>query len=320
VIGCNDMTESNERNEKTAFLNASWVNVGGNTLKILVEGGIGLYFGSLALVADAAHSVADLLASVVVLIWGQLYYSEPDRNHPHGHKRIEPLTALFVGAVLIGIGVKLLYDSSVTLFHGSEVTYSVLLFVGLGVGAVLMTAVYLYTIRVNRHLNLPSLAALAKDSRNDILTSLAAMIGIVGVSAGHPWLDPAAGALVSLLMIYEGGWIGYENINYLTGAAPPEEKQEEIQRVLRSHPEVRGVHDFTCFYTGPVLEVETHVEVDGTHTLHDAHDIEEDLLNRVRALNNIYDVHIHLDPSGIGEWKDAPEPAPDPDEPSGGSR
>lgn len=77
--------------------------------------------------------------------------------------------------------------------------------------------------------------------------------------------------------------------------------------VLRNHPQVEGIHDFAAYFHGPVLEVEVHVEVDGTLTLREAHDLETELATSIRQIENVGDVHIHLDPSGIGEWKDATE-------------
>ena len=82
---------------RRGFTRASAVNVTGNAAKILVEAAAGLAFGSVALLADAAHSVGDLVASGVVLVWGRSVYSDPDDTHPHGHQRVEPLAALFVG-------------------------------------------------------------------------------------------------------------------------------------------------------------------------------------------------------------------------------
>jgi len=75
---------------RDGFARASWANVLGNVVKIVAEGSAGLAFGSVALLADAAHSLADLVASVVVLVWGRSAFDEPDTTHPHGHDRIEP--------------------------------------------------------------------------------------------------------------------------------------------------------------------------------------------------------------------------------------
>ncbi len=298
------MTGTDERR----FARASWANVLGNAAKILVEGAAGLAFGSVALLADAAHSIADLIASVVVLVWGDTRFKDPDASHPHGHSRIEPLTALFVGAVIVLLGLNLLYESALGLAFGTDAVFSPLLLAALAFAMVDMYLVYRYTTWVNESIGSTALHALATDCLNDLYTSIAAVVGVVGLFFGFGALDPIAGGLVSLLVVSQGIAISRENLPYLVGAAPSETERETIRETLLSHPDVEGVHDLTVFYDGTVLEVEAHVEVDGELTLLAAHGIETDLVQALRAIEDVGDAHVHLDPSGIGEWKDADDP------------
>ncbi len=294
--------------ERRQFALASWANVLGNTAKIVVEGAAGLAFGSIALLADAAHSLGDLVASIVVLVWGDSRFQEADADHPHGHARIEPLTALFVGAVIVILGLNLLYESGRGLVVGTVVEFSPLLIAALVFAMVDMYLVYWYTMRMNVGIGSTALRALAVDCLNDLYTTVAALVGIVGVALGYPVLDALAGSLVSLLVIYQGVKIARENLSYLAGKAAPESQREEVRRTLLAHTQVHGVHDLAVFYDGPNLEVEAHVEVDGSLTLGEAHDIESELMNAVESLDEVGDVHLHLDPAGLGEWKDASEP------------
>lgn len=297
------MASRDETAEHDAFRSAAGINVLGNTLKIIVEGGIGLFFGSVALLADATHSLADLVASIVVFFWGRLSFIEPDSTHPHGHERIEPLTALFVGATIIVLALYLLGDSALKILEGPTVTFSPWLAAGLGFAIIDMILVYFYTVRVNRVLNSPGLRALAKDCLNDVYTSFAAAIGVVGIMLDFAILDPIAGGIVALLVLHQGTRIAWENIDYLAGGAPPQEKQQEILSAVREHEAVRGVHDFAAHYIGSKIEVEVHIEIDGDYTVREAHDIETAIYERVMEVPEVGDVHIHLDPAGIGEWK-----------------
>ena len=291
--------------ERQRFARATWANVLGNTAKIVVEGAVGLAFGSVALIADAAHSIADLVASVVVLIWGDSRFEAADEDHPHGHARIEPLTALFVGTVLVLLGGNLLYESARGLVFGSDVMFSYLLIGALVFAMVDMYLVYWYTMRMNAEMGSTALRALAVDCLNDMYTTVAALVGVVGLAFGFPVFDAIAGALVSLLVISQGVEIARENITYLAGKAAPESRQQEVRETLLAHPRTHGVHDLAVFYDGPVLEVEAHVEVDGNLSLKEAHDTESELISSVERLDDVGDVHLHLDPSGLGEWKDA---------------
>ena len=291
--------------EKAQFQRAAGVNVLGNAVKIAVEGVAGLAFGSVALLADAAHSVADLVASAVVFVWGGSRYDDADETHPHGHQRIEPLTALFVGATIVLLGVLLLRESIVSLIGPHDVAASPVLVAALLFAMADMYLLYWYTGRVNAELGSTALTALAADCLNDIYTTIAALVGVFGVLLGFPILDPIAGALVSVLVVYQGIEIGRENVTYLVGAAPPAGDRKRVTEALRDHPAVEGVHDLTVFYDGTDLEVEVHVEVDGQMTLREAHDIETELITGLRDLDDVGDVHVHLDPSGLGEWKEA---------------
>ncbi|MFC7232514.1 cation diffusion facilitator family transporter [Saliphagus sp. GCM10025308] len=297
------MSEGTHRHRRD-FRRAAWVNVLGNAAKIAVEGAAGLAFGSFSLLADAAHSLADLVASVVVLVWGTSSYDEPDDTHPHGHDRIEPLTALFVGAVIALLGLSLLNQSVRGLLYSTDVSFSPLLLGALAFAIADMYLVYRYTQAINREIGSTALDALAVDCLNDIYTSLAAVIGVLGVVFGVPELDAVAGGLVSLIVVSQGVSIARENVDYLVGAAPSSEKREAISRTLRDHPGVQGIHDLTVYYDGTVLEVEVHVEVDGEMPLRDAHDLETALVTALREQDDVGDAHVHLDPSGIGEWKD----------------
>ncbi|QKY18336.1 cation diffusion facilitator family transporter [Halorubrum sp. CBA1229] len=293
--------------EKARFQRAAGVNILGNALKIAVVGATGVAFGSVALLADAAHSVADLVASAVVFVWGGSRYDAADETHPHGHQRIEPLTALFVGAVIVLLGVLLLRESVSELLGSPGVEADPILVAALLFALVDMYLLYWYTERVNATLGSTALTALAADCLNDIYTTVAAVVGVFGALLGFPVLDPAAGALVSLLVVYQGVEIGRENVTYLVGAAPPVGDRERVTEALREHPAVEGVHDLTVYYDGTELEVEVHVEVDGGMTLREAHDVETALVTGLRDLEDVGDVHVHLDPSGLGEWKDARE-------------
>ncbi|MFB6110493.1 MAG: cation diffusion facilitator family transporter [Halodesulfurarchaeum sp.] len=298
--------------EEGLFRRAAWVNVLGNAAKILVEGSLGLAFGSLALVADAAHSLGDLLASLVVLVWGRLTFRGPDASHPHGHERVEPLTALFVGVTLLGLAAKILWDAIQSIRLGAEIQFNLLLVLGLVVAIADMVAVYWYTDRVNERVESPGLRALASDTLNDIYTSFAAVVGIFGAAVGMPIIDPLVAGLVSILVFREGITIARENIRYLTGGAPPSEEMNSIRETVLDHPAVQGVHDFRCHYIGANIEVELHAEVPGELTLREAHNVETEIRNAVLDRPSVGDVHVHLDPGGMGEWENRDEPAEEP--------
>ena len=262
--------------------------------------------GSLAVGSEAINSLADSAYSLVIVAGLYLTTQPPDFEHPHGHERIEPFVSLFValgiflagGAVLWQSGTSILGNDTIAVTHG-PVAVGVL-----ALAAVVKFALYRYCIRAGRERNSPALVATAVDNRNDILTAGAAMIGVVGASVGYPVLDPLAAGLVALGILYTGVEVVRDNVDYLVGAAPPEDLRAELVRRARAHPEVYGVHDVIAHYVGPEIDVSLHIEVEGDRTLLEAHDIETDVMNALRDLPEVDDVFVHVDPKEAGEWKD----------------
>jgi cation diffusion facilitator family transporter len=160
-----------------------------------------------------------------------------------------------------------------------------------------MYGTYRYTERLNQTVNSSSLHSLARDCLNDFYTIIAALVGVIGVWAGYPVLDPVAGALISVVVMHEGVELARENISYLLDRAPPKEIQEKILATIGDHPAVHDVHDVAMYYSGTAIEVEFHVEIDADRTFEDVHALETDLIQTLQREHDVSDAQIHLDPS-----------------------
>ncbi|MFB6091450.1 MAG: cation diffusion facilitator family transporter [Haloquadratum sp.] len=279
-----------------------------NLALVLAKGGVWWVTGSLAVGSEAVNSAADTVYSLVILAGLYLTTQPPDLEHPHGHERIEPFVSLFVALGVFAAGAAVLWNAATSVLSGAS---------GVDAGrtavaVLLLTAgakygLYRYCLRVGEERHSPAIVAAALDNRNDILTAGAALVGVLGASAGVPVLDPIAAGIVSLGIFYTGYEIVRDNVNYLVGAAPPDDLRQEILERALSHPKVRGAHDVVAHYVGPEVDVSLHIEVEGDMTLFEAHDIESEVVESVRAMPEVDDVFVHVDPKELGEWKDDEE-------------
>ncbi|WP_435346183.1 cation diffusion facilitator family transporter [Haloarchaeobius sp. HRN-SO-5] len=276
-----------------------------NVVLALAKGAVYVESGSLAVGSEAVNSVADSVYSLVVLVGLYLTTQPPDFEHPHGHERIEPFVSLFVAAGVFAAGGLVFWQSVSTLLAGDvTVRASAGGVAVLAASAVVKLGLYRYCRGQGERVNSPALVATALDNRADVLTALAALVGVVGAGAGYPFLDPMAAAVVAVGILWTGVEIVRDNVNYLVGGAPPEDLRAEIVERALDHPEVRGVHDVVAHYVGPEIDVSLHVEVEGDRTLFEAHDIESDVVQSIRAIPEVDDVFVHVDPKELGEWKD----------------
>jgi cation diffusion facilitator family transporter len=275
-----------------------------NVVLVVAKGGVYLSTGSLAVGSEAVNSLADSVYSLVIVAGLYLTTRPPDFEHPHGHERIEPFVSLFVALGIFAAGGAVLYQAVTTLVSGSVTVTR-----GPAAAAVLIASgtvkylLYRYCLRVSEDNNSPALAATALDNRNDILTAGAALLGVVGAAAGYPLLDPLAAVVVSVGILYTGVEVVRDNVDYLVGAAPPEDLRAEIIRRALAHPDVEGAHDVIAHYVGPEIDVSLHIEVQGDRTLMEAHRIETDVAQSISALAEVDDVFVHVDPKEAGEWK-----------------
>ncbi|WP_330630882.1 cation diffusion facilitator family transporter [Halocatena halophila] len=278
-----------------------------NLVLALAKGGVYLATGSIAVGSEAVNSVADAVYSIVVV--GGLYVTTqpPDFDHPHGHERIEPFVSLFVAIGIIGAGLAVLANAIRSILEGHAAVGGTAAIGVLGGAAIIKFLLYRYCLRMSKTYHSPAIEATALDNRADVLTAGAALVGVIGGVAGYPFLDPIAGGLVSIGIIYTGLEIVIDNFGYLVGGAPPEDLQAEIVERALSHPDVNGVHDVVPHYVGPEIDVSLHLEIEGERSLFDAHEIETDVVTSIREIPEIDDVFVHLDPKELGEWKDEQE-------------
>jgi len=271
----------------------------------LAKGAVWWSTGSLAVGSEALNSTADAAYSAVVVAGLYLTTRPADFEHPHGHERIEPFVSLFVALGMFAGGGAVLYGAATSLLAGDVAPPTGLAPVAvLALAAAVKFGLYRYSRRVGREQDSPALVATAVDNRNDVLTAGAAMVGVAGAGLGYPALDPLAAAVVGVGICYSGVGVVRDNVDYLVGAAPPADLRREIVERAVGREHVRGVHDVVAHYVGPEVDVSLHVEVAGEHTLREAHDIESDVIAAIEAIPAVDDAFVHVDPEGIGEWKD----------------
>ncbi len=261
--------------------------------------------GSLAVGSEAVNSLGDTAYSLVVV--GGLYLTTrpPDREHPHGHERIEPFVSLLVAAGILAAGGLVLWRAATGVLSGGPPTRAGPAAVAvLAVAGVSKYVLYRHVKGVGESVNSPALVATALDNRVDVLTAAAALVGVIGARAGVAVLDPLAAGVVAAGVLYTGVDVVRDNVDYLVGRAPPADLERRIVSRARAHPDVHGVHDVVAHHVGPEVDVSLHVEVEGDRTLAEAHDIETAIVESIAALEAVDDVFVHVDPKELGEWKE----------------
>ncbi len=272
-----------------------WFSITGNLLLALVKMGLGLFIGSIALMADAVHTASDISSSLAVLVGFRLSRKKPDREHPYGHGRIEYMTGLIIALMLIAAGFMFIYTAYLRLQDGFAVEPNLAAF-GIVVFSIwFKNMMYHFSMQLGLLIQSEALVADAWHHRSDAYSSAVVLFALVGSHFNVVWLDGVFGILVALFVIYAGLAIARKSISRLLGAAPDPEIIEGVIDCARQVAGVIGAHDLEVHDYGFVKSMTLHIEVDGSLSVANAHKIAQSVEQRVSKTYSCSAV-VHLDP------------------------
>lgn len=278
------------------FRTAMIITLTGNILLAVGKGIASYITGSTALYADTANSVSDVVYSLAMVVGLWLTIQPPDITHPQGHARFEPVVGLVV-AVMMGIaGYEALRTSIDRFLAGGAAIDLGLPTIILLASAAIKAGMFFIIRNQAKRVNSPSLNITARDNLSDVLTSLAAFLGILGSDLIHPLLDPIAGLLVALWIFKAAFTASKENLSFLTGAGADEELRQKIIETANSVEGVGKVHHMMSDYVGPKLIVDMHINLPGSVSLDDVHEITDRVIEALEALPEVDRAYVHVEP------------------------
>jgi cation diffusion facilitator family transporter len=278
---------------------STWVSVGVNLVLTITQVVVGVLAKSQALIADGIHSLSDLVADFVVLFASHHSKKGADTDHPYGHQRFETAASLFLGVLLIGVGVGMLWSAARKLEAPELVPQVHIVALYVAGGALLAKELlFRYMLSVAKRVKSSMLVANAWHARSDAASSLVVGLGIIGNLAGYPIFDPIAALIVGFMVAKMGWGFGWSALHDLMDRAVDEEEVAAIRKTLLDTPGVSNVHDVRTRKMGDMIIVDAHIEVDATITVEAGHDIAVLARQRVLQRHRVLNLMTHVDP-----WK-----------------
>jgi cation diffusion facilitator family transporter len=278
------------------YSRAGMIAILGNVALLAAKGWVALISGSSAIYADAANSASDVVYSLLAVVGLWLALRPPDADHPHGHRRIEPLVSLVIGAMMTLAGVEAARTGIVTWAAGATPILS-LWALAVPVFTVALKGVMFVSVRsLARRASSSALAAAAQDNLSDVITSAMALVGVGLSRLGAPVADPIAALLVSA-WIFRAAWgvlcISWEQLT--GGAASPELSAAIIQAVL-TVPGVLDADRVIVDHVGPEVRADIHIKMAGSTSVLESHHVSHLVRAAVEALPGVDHAFIHVEP------------------------
>eukprot|EP00898_Chlorokybus_atmophyticus_P001802 jgi/Chlat1/2622/Chrsp178S02465 len=270
----------------------------------------GYLSGSSAIIADAAHSISDLVTDAVAVWTLRIARAPRDKEYPYGHGRFETIGTLGISTLLIVTAGGIAYEAweafqARVLYWPPEGgppqhNHMNAALAAAALSIVTKEALYRVTRRVAQSSNSSFLMANAWHHRSDSVSSMVALVGIAGWMIGFPWLDPIAGIAVSALIVKAGAELGYESLRELADVGQPESVLTPIRQTALSVPGVQGCHKLRARKMGPYLMCDMHIEVHPWLSVNGAHDIAHAVSRAIRKQHEeVQEALVHIDPGSI---------------------
>ena len=263
---------------------------------------IGLHASSTATVSDGIESAGDVLASGLVLLGLIIADKPPDAEHPYGHGRLETLSALAVGMLLVATGVLIAFES-LHLSHDAPgpAAYAVWpLIASIAIKSFLSAAKWRYGRKIQS-------SGLVADAWNDTVDILSGGTALIGLSltllspVRFAAADRIGGSAVGVIVVFLGVRVVRDTVMQLMDTMPDPETMDRIRLVGLTVPGVLGIEKCFARKTGLKWHVDLHLEVDPSMSVYNSHEVATEVKDKIRSeIDWVADVLVHVEPYKLG--------------------
>jgi cation diffusion facilitator family transporter len=282
-----------------AVRRVTWIGLLGNLGISGIKFVLGVVGSSQALVADAVHSLSDLITDLAILVGVRFWTSPPDEGHPYGHGRIESMVTVGIATVLALAALGIGYNGLRTIASGETVQPRLIALVGALLSILVKEVLYQWTARVGTRAHSPALVANAWHHRSDAISSIPVVIAITAATIRTEWaMVDAVGAVVVAVFILRVAWkILHPSLMELSDGSAPPDVRAAIPKIAEGILGIQDVHDVRTRRAGSKVLVDLHAVVDGELPLKNAHEVGEQLRRRILSeIPEVEAVMVHLDP------------------------
>ena len=290
-----DFNEAQNKKKNWLAYSEGWISISVNILLFALKFWAGIVSGSVAIVADAWHTLTDSVSSVIVLIGIKVSKKPPDKHHPFGHGRAELIATLFIALFLGWVAIHFAVESLERLKHHELADYGIIAIIVTIVSVVLKEALARYAFWVGRKTGFKSMKADGWHHRTDAISSLIILVGIL-FGRLYWWVDGVLGLAVSVMILYSGYEIMQEAISSLLGEKADPDLMEKIKKIADSVTEMdiqvhhMHLHDYVNH-----KELTCHIMLPKDMSLEDAHEISTRIEDRIYK-ETLIETTVHCDP------------------------
>lgn len=286
--------------EYLGYLEA-YISIVGNIFLFLVKLLAGLSLNSISLIADAFHSLSDVLTSIVVFLGFKLGSKPADEEHPFGHGRIEQIATLVIAFMLLIVAYDLGKASIERIMNPVKIGSNIAVVIFMIASAGFKEWMARLSIYLGKKINSETLIADAWHHRSDAVASFLVGLGLIFVKFNLFYIDGILGLVVVILLGVVGIELIKSSVDFLLGKAPDRDLLNRIRDITLSVPGVLDLHDILVHDYQSSKVISLHIEVEDSLSAKDAHRIALEVQDRLKKKLKESNISVHIDPKGERE-------------------
>ncbi len=273
-----------------------WLSIFFNIFLFGIKYWAGIVTGSIALMADAWHTLSDSVSSVIVLVGARVSLKPADEKHPFGHGRAELIASIVIGVLLSIVALNFIQESVDKLSNHQKVLFGTVAIVVTIISTVTKEALARFALWAWGKTDSTILKADAWHHRSDAISSGIILIGIFS-GKYFWWIDGVLGILVAILILYAAYEIFRDSVNPLLGEEPEGEMLDKIHNMCKQISEKEDIitHHYHVHKYGDHTELTFHLKLPGTMDLNKVHDIASKIEKEIKSEFSI-EATIHMEP------------------------
>lgn len=274
-----------------------WIAILVNFILGIAKVIVGFLANSSAVLADGIHTFSDIASSIGLLVGFFIAKKPADEKHRYGHERAESIAAFLLALMVVAVGLNIGYGAVRNLLAGDLQVPGVLA-IWVTIGSIgVKEWQYHYTIRAGKRLNSSALKADAWHHRSDALSSLGALIGVLGSRFGWIWMDAAAGIVVAAIVVKTGIEILKSGVNELMDASLPEEDLELLRRKVQISQLPAEITQIRSRQISAGCFLDITIQVNGSMTVDEGHEIADQVeIMAEKTYENVLGLMVHVEP------------------------
>ena len=285
--------------EKTA-MKVSIVSVIWNLLLSAGKLFAGIFANSGAMISDAVHSASDVFSTIIVMIGVKISGKDTDNDHPYGHERLECVAAIILATVLAATGIGIGYGAVVKIMAGDYNVEmpGILALVAAVVSILVKELMFWYTRYYAKQIDSSALMADAWHHRSDSLSSIGALIGIIGARLGFGIMEPLASVVICIFIEKAAYDIFMDAVNKMVDKSCDDETMEKIKACAMNIPGVENIDLLRTRVFGNKIYVDMEIAADGNKTLDETHAVAERVHDAIeQEFPKVKHIMVHVNPA-----------------------